>query len=217
MTATRKRRQSFIGKDPVYTDAPSVAAPRPVEAAPPSAAAPDEQARKGASADAPPAALPPAELPEPAPKPSAEGTPTASATPRPARSASETLSESVELYCKVWLDDGIVERLDRLSERSGLGRDALLRYLRGDVVEDFRATLADQDVPKPLTPTPRRGRGPSVQIRLRLSGLDLEHARRRLDPLDLGRAALVDQAQATIVRLYRERLARMSERLGIEA
>lgn len=104
-----------------------------------------------------------------------------------------------------------------MSERSGLGRDALLRYLRDDVVEKFRATLAGRDVPKPLAPTPRRGGGPSVQIRLRLSGRDLEHARRRLDPLDLGRAALADQAQATIARLFHERLAGTSERLGIKA
>ena len=201
-----KRRRSFIGSDPTYTEAPSVAPPPPATPGPPPATRADAPASQAAPATAP--------APDNAGGRAGDASPPTRA-PRRAEPMSPPRGESVELFCKVWLDDGLSEVIDQLSERSGLGRNAILRYVRDGVVADFRETLAGEGVPKPLAPTPRRGRGPSVQIRLRLSGRDLEDARRRLDPLDLGRAALTDQAQATIARLYRDRLRRMTERVGL--
>lgn len=208
MTTTPKRRRTFIGKDPIYTSAPSVPSPPSPKvdadahrAGPRSDAGTDEGARDEAI------------------QVSSSRRNDEAAAPRQARTARREAvpgaGESVELSCRVWLDDDVSGLIDRLREWSGLERDALLRYVRDGVVSDFREALAEKKAPKPLPPTPRRGSRPHVQIRLRLSGEDLDNARRRLDPLEFGRTAMLDQAQAMMGKLYRRRLERMAERAGV--
>lgn len=199
----RRRQKSFIGSDLAYTNAPSVAAPKPMSlesSEQPSLAVETTTEAETVVGDRPPRASARRDCEQ------------AVVGDAPGGDA----ARSVEFSFVVRPGPQTLALIDDLAERDGRPREVIMRFLRDGAIEAFRSDLG-REGGRAAQGATEQASGPGVQVRLRLTGRRLDVARARFDPLGFGRTALNEGVRGAVTDAYRARVRAVAARVGLAA